>query len=346
MKRTLPLPTATALICLPLILLASCGRGGVRYLDVRGDWLGQTPPGDEPRIFAPGIVSTGLTDRDVAMTPDGGEILWAVTMPGRAAAFIVHSLRVGEKWTRPEVVSFSGDPRYIDAEPHVAPDGTRLYFASNRPRPGRGEETGDYDIWVSERTGQGWGAPYNMGPPVNSDAGEYYPSLTRDGTIYFTRDNTQDRTNRIYRCRFVDGEYAGAELLPPEVNPGGAQYNAFINPDESYLIIPIAGLEDATGGMGGTDYYISFRSAEDEWTGPINMGARVNSAEGEEWSPYLSTDGRYFFFMTVRRTILEPVEGGVLRYTDLVRGNLEPGNGLSDMYWVDASFIEGLRPPR
>ena len=36
-----------------------------------GDYLGQEPPEMEPQLFAPGIVSTGLGERDVAMTPDG-----------------------------------------------------------------------------------------------------------------------------------------------------------------------------------------------------------------------------------------------------------------------------------
>ena len=37
-------------------------------------YLGQTPPGAVPQLFAPGIVGTGMHTRDFAMTPDGREI--------------------------------------------------------------------------------------------------------------------------------------------------------------------------------------------------------------------------------------------------------------------------------
>ena len=42
--------------------------------ELRGPYLGQEPPGLEPRLFAPGVVSTGLATRDLAMTPDGDEL--------------------------------------------------------------------------------------------------------------------------------------------------------------------------------------------------------------------------------------------------------------------------------
>ena len=37
------------------------------FAELRGPYLGQEPPGLEPQIFAPGIVSTGLATRDVAL---------------------------------------------------------------------------------------------------------------------------------------------------------------------------------------------------------------------------------------------------------------------------------------
>jgi len=312
---------------------------------VRGPLLGQIPPGGQPALFAPGIVSTLCTDRDVTITSDGAEIVWAVTLPNRGGTFIVHSCRVGERWTRPETVSFSGDPRYIDAEPHISPDGHRLWFVSNRPAPEEPDEPGDYDIWYAERTDSGWGEPINIGAPVNTpDEGEFYPTLTLDNTIYFTRSTAAAGQNHIYRARFEQGRYGDPERLPVEVNPGPAQYNAFVAPDESYIIVPTATLPDAVGGAGATDYYISFRSAADEWTGPIHMGELVNTADGREWAPYVSPDGRYFFFMTPRPSIFDTPGDLPLTYREIFRRSLGPGNGDPDIWWVEADFIERLRP--
>ena len=58
-----------------LVFCISCfsAVADVSYLD-------QTPPGDTPQLFAPGIVSNGFNNRDMAMTPDGSEFYFAVNM--------------------------------------------------------------------------------------------------------------------------------------------------------------------------------------------------------------------------------------------------------------------------
>lgn len=91
----------------------------------------------------------------------------------------------------------------IDGCPIQSPDGLSLYMASNRP----GGE-GKLDIWVATRpsTDAPWGAPENLGPPVNSEEDEFCPTPVRGkglffvsrealpgscgmGDIYFTRAN-------------------------------------------------------------------------------------------------------------------------------------------------------------
>ena len=47
--------------------------GGVAAPELVGDYVGQVPPGGTPEIFAPGLITTGIYTRDVAMTPDGVE---------------------------------------------------------------------------------------------------------------------------------------------------------------------------------------------------------------------------------------------------------------------------------
>ena len=110
-------------------------------------------------------------------------------------------------------------------------------------------------------------------------------------------------------------------------------------PDESYLIF---GSLPREGGLGGVDYLISFRNPDGTWTRAVNMGAAVNSPAGE-WSASLSPDGRYLFFQSTRNTV--PARSAApLRYAGLQRMQGEPGNGQSDIYWIDAAFIENLRP--
>ncbi len=323
--------------------IVALAAGAPAFADSGDDYLGQKPPGDEPVVFAPGMVSTGLYERDVAITPDGDKFYFGLLSQGYAT--IALCKRQNGKWTSPEIAPFSVDPAFMDLEPHITPDGKQLMFLSTRPREGEEAKPGwtDQDIWVMDRTGKGWGEPYNLGPPVNTDAAEFYPSVTTDGTIYFTRDVQENgkRKSLILRARKVNGTYAEPDILPIAVNPGDNQYNAFIDPDESYLIVCIAGLEDA---ISHSDYYVCFRNEDDGWRGPINLGDKVNTPDNTAPSPYVSPDGKYFFFASTRKIVSGDGDAKMRVYGDFQDQQTEMGNGRSDIYWVSASFIEALRP--
>ena len=327
-----------AFVLIVALVTAGCANrdAGDGFPVLTGDYLGQQPPAAGAELFAPGIVTSGMYTRDMAITPDGDEMYFCVAVGGYRYASILVSKRVDGRWTEPEVAPFSGSPDWVDLEPAISSDGKRFYFLSTRPDGD--EEPGDQDIWVMDREGDGWGDPRNLGLPVNTDAGEFFPSVTRDGTLYFTRSDPETREHTIWRARPVDGGFEEPELLDDVVNAGQARFNAFIAPDESYLILPIMGLEDSRG---GADYYISFRDQDDRWTEPLNMGEPLNSAAGAEWSPYLSPDGEYLFFMSDRTAPGEDATPS--SYRDLLARRNVPQTGGAGIYWMDAGFIEGLR---
>jgi hypothetical protein len=302
-----------------------------------GPYLGQTPPGDEAVPFAPGIITSGMYTRDLTMTPDGKEIYFCVSAYGFNLIFFTKE--VNGFWTEPQPASFVQDFQYMYYEPHITPNGQRLLFLSNQPSVEREEK--NEDIWVVDRIESDWGEPYNLGQPINTEHQEYYPSTTREGTIYFTRQKQGEPVGYIYRSYYVDGRYSEPEKLGPEVNCGRNHFNAYIHPDEEFIIVPVIGREDS---YGSTDYYIVFRNKDDLWSDPINLGAKINTDNGREYSCSLSPDDRHFFFMTTRtRTV---VESSRLRepFVRLIELFSEPQNGNADIYWVDAGFIEKLRP--
>ncbi len=307
-----------------------------------GPYLGQTPPGNEPVLFAPGIIPTGLYTRDFAMTPDGNEIYYCIALANFDYTLVMVSKNINGRWTEPEVAPFSREMKHMILEPAISPDGRKFYFLSNRPDTAAGEtEAGDQDIWVMDRQGDRWGEPYNPGPPINTDGAEFFASVTDDGTMYFTRVVRGQRGNKLYRSRLVNGEYTEAELLPEQVNSTANQFNAYIARDESYIILSTGLREDTRG---GADYYIVFRNANDEWSDPINLGDKINTEQGSEWSPYISPDGKYFFFMAPRvgEHIKDNMSG--ITITEMLKLYNSPGSGYPDIYWVDASFIDDLRP--
>jgi hypothetical protein len=324
--------------------LTSCLAPGGDVLQLTGPYLGQKLPGETPELFAPGIVSTGMYTRDIAITPDGKEIYFGLVVGPWATILETHLTPRG--WTRPEVAPFARDARFFNLEPAISPDGKRFFFLSTRvpgprsPEPGEIRAWVNQDIWVMDRVGDGWGEPYNLGAPVNSADAEFFPSLGRDGTLYFTRSPAGGGESYIYRSKLVDGRYQEPEKLPAQVNSTPSQYNAFVAPDQRFLVFST---QDRKDGRGSADYYISFRGPDDTWTGPVNLGDVVNSPMGAEFSPYVSPDGRFFFFMAVKpRPQSEIPDSLTLGF--LKRYRAEPGSGNPAVYWMDASFLDRLKP--
>jgi len=308
-------------------------QAGLIPQGLTGDYLGQPLPGDSSVLFAPGIISTGMASRDIAISPDGDELYFGVTL-GAYSSTIAVCKRTEGTWTGPEIASFCKDPDVLYLEPCMSMDGKRLYFLSTLA-DGE-EETGDQDIWYVERRGDDWSDPINPGPPVNSEGAEFYPSLTLSGNMYFTRGERGSQLNRIYRSKWLEGAFQEPELLPSQVNCGTNRFNAFVSFEEDYMIIPALGMEDSYGGV---DYYISFRNEDDSWSEPLNMGAVVNSEAMREWSPYVTSDGQYLFFMSNRLILPD----GEWDYQKLVTMHGSPGNGNSNIYWMTTGVIDELR---
>lgn len=307
---------------------------------IHNPYLGQKVPGAVAELFAPGVVSTGMFTRDVAMTPDGRELYFTVVL-GQfdTAAILVTKEGPDGKWSAPEVCPFASDPSYLTLEPCISPDGKRFFFASNRPVKAGGKKA-DFNIWSMERKGDGWGEPAPLPAPVNSEAPEFFPSVTRWDTLYFTRENP-DGSNTIYRSVWKDEHYQALDKLPPQVNCGKDRFNAFVAPDEGMVILGAVGLE---GGQGGVEYVAVFRNGDDTWSGPVNLGPAVNTAGSQEYAASLSPDGKVLFFMSGRKR-----DGGVrgpLTAARLSEMHDSAGFGTPSIWWIDAAFLESLRPKK
>lgn len=263
---------------------------------LKGAYLGQKPPGYLPVLFVPGIVSTDdHRERDVTFTSDLKEFYFT-----RDATIMVMK-QTDQGWTTATPVSFSAD--YFEFEAFVAPGDQTLYYISNRSLSGEGPAE-DYQMWMVKRRGKGWGEPKRL-----NDQGDFYPTITRDGIMYFT-----SKDNDLYRTRLVDGRMSERERLGDSVNTSRGEYNSCIAPDESFLIFTSLGWGD---GFGGGDLWISFRKPNGTWSRPKNMGGGINS-NAHEYCPAISPDGKYLFFAS----------------------NL---SGADDILWVDVGIIERLK---
>jgi hypothetical protein len=324
-----------SVLILALGLINSTLAGSEKFPVLEGDYLGQRQPTTQAQLFAPGIVCTDLNERDTAISPDGKEFYFSILLKRRG--FIISMKQEKGKWSKPEVASFSG--KYSDLEPAFSPDGKKLFFVSNRPLSGQGEPKQDYDIWFVEREGTGWGEPQNPGPPLNSPANEFYPSITKSGAVYFCSGlKASIGGEDIFRSKLIDGKYTEPENLGESVNTKEDEFNAFAAPDESYIIYTTTGRGP---GIGGGDLWINFQKEGGTWSQAVNMGENVNSTS-LEYCPFVTADGKFLFF-TSQRGKLANYTKIPLTYDEIKRISQESGNGDGDIYWISTKIIEELR---
>lgn len=256
-----------------------------------------TPDASEaPVLFAPGVISSDDEHEwRVSFTPDGTTAYFARSegfFPQSREATIMFSTLEEGVWSPPEVASFSGE--FSDIDPFVTPDGSRLFFSSIRPV--NGETRDDIDLWMVERSDDGWSEPIHLGLEVNSEVDDLYPSVAADGTLYFASDRSGgEGAWDIYRSTPAGDSYGPADNLGAPVNSSVWEYNPTISADGTLLLF--ASLT-RSGGAGAGDLWVS-EATNGRWQTPTSLGAPVNSS-ADEYHPSLSPDGERLYF--VRRS--------------------------------------------
>lgn len=317
----------TSMLCWPLVgIITEAAQNNDRAKHP----YDSSKPLSEPAVFAADLISTGDFESHPAFTPDGRTLYFLRSTPNFSLWTILVSRFEKGKWTTPETAPFSG--QYSDADPFITNDGLHFYFISRRPVAGKSKP--DLDIWEMEKTGAGWSEPKNMGAPINSSGSEWYPTVSTNGTMYFgsDREGGKGRTD-IYRSRFEGGKYTEAENLGAAINTEFNEFEPLIAPDESFLIFMAGGRPE---GLGGFDIYISY-NRNGAWTKPVNLGDKINSS-GNEYSPTISPNGKYFFWTSTRGFADKPLEKR-LNYQELMSRLQSPRNGLGDIYQIDIAQL-------
>jgi len=242
-----------------------------------GPYLGQTVPGLEPELFAPGLISSrdGF-EFSCAFSPDGKQFYC------NREFFISVCYWQEDGWTAPQRAEFNNDN--LNHEAHITLDGQQLFFGSRREHAGSNGEA-EYGIWVMDRTDNGWGEPAYHGPGM-------YVTTAGNGNLYLT-DIFEVAGGGLARARYENGDYLELEKLVGGMNEYPAAHPG-IAPDESYLIFDST-RPDALGGEGDDDFYICFRDDHDNWSEPVHLLAGISN-EGSNMCAYISPDCEYLFF--------------------------------------------------
>ena len=296
---------------------------------LKGEYLGQQPPGRKAERFAPGIVSTGQKEGSIAFFDDGNAFLFTRMKKGEdeknrwnRSIFLVR--KKNDIWLKPELTKFS-ELRYF-GDFTTAPDGQTLLVTASKPS----------DVLLPEGQEGGLGVvKYQRGklsdieffkPPLNMPW-DGYPSMTASGKIYFMSEDRGGFGNMdLFAAEQANGAYLAPVNLGVPINSIHRELDPLIAPDESFLIFSVS---RKTGGKFVTsNLYICFKNDDASWSEPIDMGPEINSADYEN-RPYITPDGKYFFFNSGRHPVEEISASG----------SDTPG----DVYWVSTDIIKELK---
>jgi hypothetical protein len=247
-------------------------------------------------VFAPGVVSTADPEFAITFTADGTTAYYDRASADRKQLAIVASTFAGGAWQPATPLAFSTG-EFRDVDPFAA--GDRLYFSSNRPRPG--DPATDFDTWYVVRTGATWSEPVHVAGAPSGPGNQLCVSIARDGTLYFQSDATGG--GDVYRAPRVGDAYPAAAPLDAITTPA-SESNPAISPDGTLLVFA----SERDGGLGGADLYAS-RARDGAWSSPRNLGAAINSPFAD-FAPSFSPDGKYLFFTSERPGVAPaPVSG-------------------------------------
>ncbi len=156
-------------------------------------------------------LNSGYSDKQPSVSADGKTLFFASDRPGGKGGLDIWYSRMSEegKWQDPVNAGDSINTPMDEQSPFIHPDGQTLYFSSEGHLS---MNLGKGDIFISRLTGQGtWGAPENLGYPINTSDNEIGLIVNSEGNkAFFSSDRLEGRGMDIYEFEL----YPEARPLP------------------------------------------------------------------------------------------------------------------------------------
>jgi hypothetical protein len=301
------------------------------YIPASGQDISAAHLSDTARLFGKDVISCGDFTFNTTFTKDGHTVFFTKATVNWGYIAIFTSTEKHFEWSTPEPVPFTGT--YRDTDPFVSADGRRLYFSSDRPLPGKPYVEYDYHLFYVPLDGHKPGSdPIPVKVPLPAGVHISYPTFAANGDLYFSSvDSLHD--SDIYCARFQDGAYQMPERLAFN-DPKFFDLDPVVSSDESFLIFSSLGRK----GFGSLDLWISFREGDD-WSTPLNMGPKVNTA-GADGAPGLSPDNKKLYFCSYRENSPRPVyqdgHPSAIAVEALFHSS---SNGMRQIYEIDISDL-------
>ncbi|TXT29149.1 MAG: OmpA/MotB domain-containing protein [Chitinophagaceae bacterium] len=157
---------------------------------------------------------------------------------------------------------------------------------------------GNFDLYISYYTPQGWSEPQNLGSSINTEFWESSPALSPDKRVLYFSSNRPGGfggSDLYVSYRQPNGKWSAAQNMGPQINSAGDDQAPFIHADNQTLYYTSDGLT----GYGGSDLFLLRKNSKGEWGLPENLGYPINTIENEG-SLAVSADGLTAYYASDR----------------------------------------------
>ncbi len=160
-------------------------------------------------------------------------------------ARIYTAIRDGKKWKNIKMLPI-GMMGYSAAHPAISHNNELLFFSSDMPGGYGGK-----DIWMCTRKDSGWSQPVNLGPDVNTSGDEMFPSVRKDGMLFFSSTGLPGFGGLdIYSARELQGKWLLNRNEGLDINSSADDFGiTFLNDTLGYFS------SNRLGGKGQDDIY-------------------------------------------------------------------------------------------
>lgn len=219
------------------------------------------------------------------LKPEGDEDLMTATQSGTEGG-----------WQAPTPLSPNISTPDNEGTASLSADGRTIVFTACQ-NSGKRQTFGSCDLYMSQKTGDAWSVPQNLGPTINTRYYESQPSLSADGRqLYFISDRPGGLGKRdIWRStRDAQGNWSEPVNLGAPVNTTFDEASPFLHANGQALFFASEGHP----GMGGYDLFLSRSrgdSARVNWSPPQNLGYPINTSE-DQASLFVAANGSKAYY--------------------------------------------------
>jgi hypothetical protein len=238
-------------------------------------YLGQIPPDDIPKKFNLFASPTFAAVERIAISNDGKTVIYHEnngydnSSIGRIRSYSF----INNKWTS-SVALFNGY-----TAPSFSVTNDTLFVEK------------DNCVWYSVKENNKWTNPIRIDSRIQY---WHYYQTTNSGTLYASLKN-QDRLNKKdWSSITINNKDSIVKSLGAPLNSIDNNLDFYISRDESYIIF--ASDRSDLIKYGYFDLFISFKTKDNLWTTPQNLGQEINNANEVRWGPYVSPDKMYLFY--------------------------------------------------